>query len=115
MRPNAAARKIIGHANRACVLSVVSATNAGGDDMTTRKHRSLCVFPECVERKDKDRKSGLCEDHTASWLQSKEWREATRDESVRFFMNLKMEKQAMRFVSKYRRQWAKRVSEEEGT
>jgi hypothetical protein len=33
MRPNAAARKIIGHASRLCVLSVVSATNAGGDDM----------------------------------------------------------------------------------
>jgi hypothetical protein len=79
-----------------------------------KKHRTVCVFPECLERKDEDRKTGLCANHSQDWFASKEWREATQDPNVRFWMGLKSEKAAMRVVNKYRKKWMKRVSEEEG-
>jgi len=76
--------------------------------------RTCCAFPYCEEPQDEDLKSGLCEAHTAKWLRSPEWREATQDEKVRLWMSLRIEKSAMREVAKYRRKWAKRVSKEEG-
>ncbi len=77
-----------------------------------KKHRSMCQHEFCESAADKDRKSGLCEEHTREWMRSLEWREAIADENIRLWMSLRIEKTARRLVGKYKRRWLKRVTSE---
>lgn len=74
---------------------------------------SACKFPHCEEIASKERKSIFCEEHFGDWMRSTEWRQATQDETVRFWMGLGIQKEAMKVVNKYGRKWAKRVSDEQ--
>lgn len=83
--------------------------------MKTKKHKSLCQHEHCEQGADKDRKSGLCEEHTQEWMRSPEWREAAADEDIRFWLHLrskKSEQTANRLINKYKRRWLKRVTSE---
>lgn len=70
----------------------------------------MCQHDFCEERADKERKSGLCEEHTREWINSPEWREAMADGTIRFWMSLRVEKRALRLVGKHKRRWLKRVT-----
>lgn len=74
-----------------------------------------CKFPECMNAASKERKSIFCEDHFGDWMRSPEWRQATQDEAVRFWMGLGADREAMKVVNRYARKWAKRAGSAEAT
>jgi hypothetical protein len=82
-----------------------------GSGRTPRGACGLAKYDICQEPKDKERKAGLCEEHTLMWMRSEELREATQDEGVRFAMALST-KMGMREANKFKRRWMKRVVKE---
>jgi len=76
--------------------------------------RNTCkVYPDCEEPVDKERNAGLCSEHTDAWLRSTEFRDAAKDEDVRFMMSLSKD-MGMKIVHKrYRSKFIKRVQREQ--
>lgn len=76
----------------------------------SKKRGAWCEVEGCEEPKNMERNAGLCTEHSARWLQSDDFRAATRDENVKAAMSLGLRDIAMRIVAKHRRRWVKKLS-----
>jgi hypothetical protein len=75
-----------------------------------------CKVVGCVGYEDKDRKTGLCEEHSVEWMRSVEFKESTRDDDVRAYIALGLQTRAMMTINrKYKTRWLRRLAEEANT
>lgn len=76
--------------------------------------KANCTYPFCEEPKDKERDTGMCEEHSSRWLRSQAFLDAAKDKNVRACASLGLKAQMKRELTKLRRKWAKAEAAREG-
>jgi hypothetical protein len=66
----------------------------------------------CEDPKDKEMGDGFCTDHSHAWRQSKEFREATKDEAVGFAASLRIPSMLRSALRPHKKRWQRRLADE---